>query len=149
MKKSVKYLLVIVLVSVMYLGYTFYPVLNIVTGYASKNMASVVFLAKRDQSSAEKEDNGFIPINLASYEIDKKNKSVSASIFGLMERKAIYVDGLGAILVNDDYDESTEFKIPNRTFSQNNYSQVLVHQELEYRVQLFRFSDIVNTGSHS
>ena len=120
MKKSVKYLLVIVLVSVMYLGYTFYPALNIVTGYASKNMASVLFLAERDQSSAEKEDNGFIPINLASYEIDKENKTVSASIFGLMERKAIYVDGLGAILVNDDFDASTEFKIPNRTFSQNN-----------------------------
>ncbi len=120
MKKSLKYLLIIVLLIFLYLGYTYYPALNIVTGYASKNMASGLFLAKRDQLSMEKQDNGFLPINFASYVIDEEEKSVSSSIFGLMKRKAIYVEGLGAILVNDAYDSARKFKVPNRFISTNN-----------------------------
>ena len=120
MKKSFKYLLIIVLVFLLFLGYTYYPALNIITGYASKNMASGLFLADRDQLSMEKEDNGFLPINFASYVVDKDEKSVSASIFGLMKRKAIYVEGLGGILVNDTYDAGRKFKIPNRFISESN-----------------------------
>ena len=89
MKKSLKYLLILVLLLFLFAGYTYYPALNIVTGYASKNMASGLFLAKRDQLSMEKQDNGFLPINFASYVVDAGEKSVSASIFGLMKRKAI------------------------------------------------------------
>ena len=114
MKKLLKYLLIIVLLIFLYLGYTYYPALNIVTGYASKNMASGLFLAERDQLSMEKQDNGFLPINFASYVVDEEGKSVSSSIFGLMKRKAIYKEGLGAILVNDAYDPTIEFKGPNR-----------------------------------
>ena len=120
MKKSLKYLLIIVLLVFMYLGYTFYPALNIVTGYASKNMASGLFLAKRDQLTMEKQDNGFLPINFANYVIDEEGKSVSSSIFGMMKRKAIYVEGLGAILVNDEYDPTKKFEIPSRFRSENN-----------------------------
>lgn len=120
MKKSLKYLLIIVLLVFMYLGYTFYPALNIVTGYASKNMASGLFLAKRDQLSMENQDNGFLPINFANYVIDEGGKSVSSSIFGMMKRKAIYVEGLGAILVNDEYDPTKKFEIPSRYRSENN-----------------------------
>lgn len=119
MKKLLKYLLVIVLLIFLYLGYIYYPALNIVTGYASKNMASGLFLAKRDQLSMEKQDNGFLPINFASYVIDEEEKSVSSSIFGLMKRKAIYVEGLGAILVNDAYDPTRKFNVPNRFISEN------------------------------
>ena len=114
MKKSLKYLLIIALLCFLYLGYRYYPALNIVTGYASKNMASGLFLADRDQASMEKGDNGFLPINFASYVIDENEKSVSSSIFGLMKRKAIYVEGLGAILVNDEFDDKRKFKVPNR-----------------------------------
>lgn len=120
MKKPFKYLLIIVLLVFLYFGYTFYPALNIVTGYASKNMASGLFLANRDQASLEKEDNGFLPINLASYVIDEKGKSVSSSIFGLMKRRAIYVDGVGAILVNDAYTGEETFRVPNRSIFENN-----------------------------
>ena len=103
----------------LYLGYTYYPALNIVTGYASKNMASGLFLANRDQLSMEKQDNGFLPINFATYKVDTIEKSVSASLFGLMERKAIYMEGLGAILINDTYDAARKFKVPNRFVSEN------------------------------
>lgn len=119
MKKLLKYLLILVLLIFLYAGYTYYPALNIVTGYASKNMASGLFLAKRDQLSMEKQDNGFLPINFASYDINEQEKSVSSSLFGLMKRKAIYVDGLGAILVNDSYEEGDTFLVPNRFITQD------------------------------
>ena len=117
MNKKRKYLLIVVLIFIMYLGYTYYPALNIVTGYASKNMASGLFLANRDRLSMEKQDNGFLPVNFASYQVDTIEKSVTASLFGLMARKAIYVEGLGAVLVNDDYVKGRKFKVPNRIFS--------------------------------
>ena len=117
MNKKRKYLLIVVLICIVYLGYTYYPALNIVTGYASKNMASGLFLANRDQLSMEKQDNGFLPVNFASYQVDTIEKSVTASLFGLMARKSIYVDGLGAVLVNDDYVKGRKFKVPNRIFS--------------------------------
>ncbi|MCP4882849.1 MAG: serine hydrolase [Flavobacteriales bacterium] len=117
MKKFLKYFLILLMLLILFVGYTYYPALNIVTGYASKNMASGLFLAERDQLSIEKEDNGFLPINFASYKVNEDEKSVSSSIFGLMKRKAIYVDGLGAILVNDSYQEGNPFKIPNRFIS--------------------------------
>jgi len=39
---------------------------------------------------------------------------VSSTVFGLKKRRAIYIEGLGAILVNDDYDLNKKFDIPNR-----------------------------------
>ncbi|WKK65812.1 serine hydrolase domain-containing protein [Lutimonas zeaxanthinifaciens] len=117
MKKWLKYLLVLIWIVILYFGVTYYPALNIVTGYASKNMASGLFLANRDQLSMSDEDNGFFPINLASYQIDENEKSVTASLFGLMNRKAVYKEGLGAILINDSYDSSKDFPKPNRYFT--------------------------------
>lgn len=39
---------------------------------------------------------------------------MSSTVFGLKKRRAIYIEGLGAILVNDDYDLNKKFDIPNR-----------------------------------
>lgn len=122
MKKLGKYLLVLMLLALVFLIYNYYPALNIITGYSSKNMASGLFLADRDQISMEEEDNGFFPISLASYDVNIKDKTVSASIFGLMKRKAIYIDGLGGILINEDYSPEMEFKVPRRNFLKNNSS---------------------------
>lgn len=122
MKKLLKYLLILVLVVILFIGYSYYPALNIVTGYASKNMASGLFLAKRDQLSMEQQDNGFFPISLAKYRIDEEKKSVTASLFGLMERTAVYKEGLGAILINDSYDSDKEFLKPKRYYSNNDLS---------------------------
>jgi hypothetical protein len=47
-----------------------YPRLNIISGYAAKNMCSCMFEADRDQSFVEQTDNNFPPIDLAKYEID-------------------------------------------------------------------------------
>ena len=114
MRKYRKYLIVILLAGIFYAAYSYYPRLNIINGYAAKNMASGIFMAGRTQKSIEEGDNAFSPVHLVRYEVDTIEKSVSASFFGLNKRKAIYVEGLGGILVNKEYDPSTDFTIPKR-----------------------------------
>ena len=101
-------LLVVVIGVVVYLNY---PKLNIISGYASKNMASGVFVADRTAASLAQHDNNVPLIELADTEVDTDHKWASASVYGLMNRKAVYREGLGTVLVNDDYDEAKPFRL--------------------------------------
>jgi len=120
MKKRLKYSIIFLLISILILGYIYYPALNIVTGYSSKNMASGVFMANRDQFSMMDNDNGFFPISLAKYDINKEEQSVTSSLFGLMKRKSIYVEGLGAVLVDKNQINQLDLKVPNRFKTDSN-----------------------------
>ena len=120
MKKTLKFISIILLLGIVYFVYTNYPRLNIITGFASKSVASGVFLANRTQESVEQGDNDFPPIDEAKNTVDLVEQSVTSSAFGLKTRKAIYVDGLGAILINDDYKEGQKFIIPKRNKTPNN-----------------------------
>ena len=120
MKKIIKYILIFLFLGVVYLVYSNYPRLNIVTGFASKSVASGVFLANRTQESVEKGDNDFPPIDKATNEVNLSERSVTSNIYGLKKRKAIYVDGLGAILVNSDFDPKKQFEIPKRNKAPKN-----------------------------
>ena len=115
MKKVVKLLLLLALVGLLFVIVTNYPRLNIITGFSAKNVASGMFLAGRSLESVENGDNGFSPVNLANNAVDSLSETATSSVFGLMKRKAIYVDGLGAILVNGDYREDMTFRIPQRS----------------------------------
>ena len=53
-------------------------------------------------------------IKLAEIESADK-KGVITSVFGLMERESICRDGLGCVLINDDYDKTQKLLKPNRT----------------------------------
>ncbi len=81
-------------------------------------MASTVFITDRSAESVQLNDNDVPLINLADVETD--GKSASASVFGLMERKAICNEGLGCTLVNDDYDPNTIIPTPQRVKQNNN-----------------------------
>jgi len=94
-----------------------YPKLNIISGYASKNMASTVFIADRGAASVTENDNNVPLIKLA--DVEMQGTEALASVFGLMERKTICRDGLGCVLVNDDYTGQNLLK-PNRQVVQNN-----------------------------
>lgn len=120
MKKIIKYILIFLFLGVVYLVYSNYPRLNIVTGFASKSVASGVFLANRTQESVEKGDNDFLPISKAKNKVNLSERSVTSNIFGLKKRKAIYVDGLGAILVNGNFDPKMKFDIPKRNKAPKN-----------------------------
>lgn len=114
MRKSYKALLTIILIAIVWAVVLNYPRLDILTGFASKNVASGMFLAGRSQESIEEGDNGFLPVSLSSNKVNLKDKSVSSTVFGLKKRTAVYVEGLGAVLVNKDYVEGMQFKVPQR-----------------------------------
>ncbi|KAB7530707.1 serine hydrolase [Flagellimonas olearia] len=99
--KRVLLLLVIIVGVVIYLNY---PKLNIISGYAAKNMASGVFVAERSAASMNQYDNNVPLIELAETHVDEVAESASSTVYGLMERTAVYRDGLGTVLINDSYD---------------------------------------------
>ena len=117
--RRLKLILGIILIGAVVLIYFNYPKLNLISGYASKNMASNVFLADRDASDVQLYDHDMPLINLATAEIDKNDKSSTASVYGLMKRKAVYKEGLGAVLTNDEFSTHSFDLVPNRIFKKD------------------------------
>lgn len=96
-----------------------YPKLNIIAGYSAKNMNSSVFLAERPVVFTDTTDNNFSPINLGTDKVDKSSKTSTTSVFGLLTRKAFYREGLGSVLIDDDFDTTLKVKVPKRAISNN------------------------------
>ena len=120
MKKIVKKISVLVVIGLAILVYSYYPKLDIITGYAAKNEASVLFLAHRTKASAENQDNNFSPISLANEEVNLNDKSVYATVFGLKKRTAVFREGLGSVLMIDGVSDSLKYDIPHRNFKRIN-----------------------------
>lgn len=117
MRKFSRYFILIIVIALVWVAAANYPRLDILTGFASKNVASGMFLAGRSQESIEEGDNGFSPVNLSKNKVNTKEKLVSSSVFGLKKRTAVYVEGLGAILINKDYEDGMKFKVPQRAIT--------------------------------
>jgi CubicO group peptidase (beta-lactamase class C family) len=122
MKKVVKFGALIVLVGLIYFGFTTYPKLDLISGFSAKSIASGHFIDHRSQQMIEKGDNDINLIDLAQNEIDESGQFATASVKGLKERKAIYREGLGATLINEDFDINQPYLTPKREFSKNNLS---------------------------
>lgn len=90
-----------------------YPKLNMISGYASKSLVSNAFVSGQNFDYIAQNDLNFSPINLAS--LDLGSNQATASVYGLLKRKAIYREGLGGVLINDQYDPSAPYLIPNRS----------------------------------
>jgi len=114
LKRLKRILLVIAVLIVIAVAYN-YPKLNLISGFVAKNMASTVFLAERSAASVTKEDHAEPLIDLAETKVDESGKSASASVFGIMGRRAIYREGLGAVLVNDGFDPNAITITPKRS----------------------------------
>jgi CubicO group peptidase (beta-lactamase class C family) len=115
LKRSLLLLLTIVILIVV----INYPKLNIIAGYSAKSMNSSVFLADRTIAFTDSTDNNFSPINLGTDKVDKASKTTTASVFGLLTRKAFYREGLGSVLIDDDFDTSIKVKTPKRSTPDN------------------------------
>jgi CubicO group peptidase (beta-lactamase class C family) len=120
MKKIFKIFGFAALLFVVYFGYITYPKLDLISGFSAKSMASGHFIDNRSQEMIEKGDNDIDMITLAKNKIDENGKFATASVYGLKERKAIYREGLGATLINDDFDVSKPYEVPKRTKLVNN-----------------------------
>ncbi|HEU4788191.1 MAG TPA: serine hydrolase [Flavobacterium sp.] len=100
-----------------YLGFTNYPKLELISGFSAKSVASGHFIDNRSLDLIEKNDNDFDVLGWATNEIDESGKFATANVLGLKNRKAIYRAGLGSTLINDDFDVTKPYETPKRTKS--------------------------------
>ena len=124
MKKVVQFIGLVVLAAIIYYGFDTYPKLDLISGFSSKSVASGHFIDNRSVALIEKTDNDIDMIDLATNEINDNEKFATASVYGLKKRKAIYREGLGATLINDDFDVSKPYTIPKRIIINKIYESI-------------------------
>ena len=111
-KRSLLLLFTVLLLIVFYN----YPKLNIIAGYSAKMTGSSVFLAKRDLAFTDSTDTNFSPIHLAENRIDEETKTAYSSAFGLLNRKSVYREGFGSLLLVDGVQfDKNSMPTPKRT----------------------------------
>lgn len=143
MKRLFKFFAFLLLIVGAYYAYTIYPKLDIVSGFSSKSVASHLFIADRSQEYTEKEDNEVPSMNLASNEVDERSKSVSSTALGIKTRKAIYREGVGAVLVpNNATIKQDTYLSPNRDKTPKNL--VYPYGDLPQKDTLFSNIDYKN-----
>ncbi|HLP63238.1 serine hydrolase [Flavobacterium sp.] len=120
MKKFLKIFALLLLIVVIYLRIAIYPQLDLISGFSSKSVASGHFLDNRSLETIQQGDNDIDKVDWATNVIDDKGQFATATVYGLKERKAIYREGLGATLINDDFDVTKPYLVPKRTQLKNN-----------------------------
>lgn len=123
MNKFFKLILGLLFLGLIVVIYLNYPKLNIITGFAAKNVCTCVFEAGRDPETVQNGDNNFSPVNYAKSEIDYDKKLVISSVFGLKSRTAIFSEGLGCILLPEDVEmlKTQEKPLRQQVFSELPY----------------------------
>lgn len=114
MKKFLKILVVLLIIALVYLRIAIYPQLDLISGFSAKSVASGHFIDGRSLETIEQGDNDIDKVDWATNKINDKGKFVTSTVYGLKERKAIYRPGLGATLINDDFDITKPYEVPNR-----------------------------------
>ena len=120
MKKLLKIFAVLLLIVLVYLRITIYPQLDLISGFSAKSVASGHFLDGRTLETIEHGDNDIPKVDWATNKINENEKFAASSVHGLKKRKAIYREGLGATLIDDDFDVSKPYEVPKRAFIKNN-----------------------------
>lgn len=119
MKKFLKIFAVLLLVAFVYLRIAIYPQLDLISGFSAKSVASGHFIDNRSLETIQKGDNDIPKVDWATNEIDENGKLATSKVYGLKRRKAIYREGLGATLINDDFEVNKPYNVPKRTFLKN------------------------------
>jgi len=88
--------------------------LDIITGFSAKSVASGHFIDGRSLETIQQGDNDIDKVDWATNTIEENKKIASSKVYGLKERKAIYREGLGATLINDNFDATKPYLVPKR-----------------------------------
>lgn len=120
MKKIFKIFAVLLILALVYLRIEIYPQLDLISGFSAKSVASGHFLDNRSLETIQQGDNDIDKIDWATNEINDTERFVTSKVYGFKERKAIYREGLGATLINDDFDVSKPYNVPKRNKINNN-----------------------------
>lgn len=116
MKRTTKKIILLILLLLGFVIISYYPRLTIVTGFSAKSVASGMFFADRSQESIEKGDNDFSLLPFSENQVNAAERTVRSSIIGLKDRKAIFMDGLGATLLPENPTREGNKLIPKRNF---------------------------------
>lgn len=114
MKKFLKVFAVLLLIALIYLRIAIYPQLDLISGFSAKSVASCRYIDHRSLQDIESQDNDIPKVDWATNKIHGKEGFVTSTVYGLKERKAIYRPGLGATLINDDFDVNKPYLVPRR-----------------------------------
>ena len=120
MKKLFKLIGYASFLGLFYYGFITYPKLDLISGFSAKSIASGHFLDHRSIETIEKGDNDINMLDLATNTIDENGRFATASVYGLKERKAIYRKGLGAMLIDADFNPAAPYEVPKRSKSAAN-----------------------------
>ena len=114
MKKFLKIFAVLLVLALVYLRIEIYPQLDLISGFSAKSVASGHFIDGRTLETIQQGDNDIDKVDWATNEINDAERFVTSKVYGLKSRKAIYREGLGATLINDDFDVSKPYNVPKR-----------------------------------
>jgi len=101
--RKIKLFLGIVLVGIIAAAYLNYLKLNLISGFASKNIEPNVFIADRDPVNMTLNENDISLVNLSDCIVSEADESATATVYGFMPRTAVYKEGVGAVLTNKEF----------------------------------------------
>ena len=117
-KRIVGGILLIVLICGGYFGYTkreYFAQIPIGCAFKAKALCAGVFVQGLDPETIAREDSGFSPMfKLFKASIDREKKAVSCSLLGtgLFKKTAVYIEGLGPILLSGVPEETVRAMKP-------------------------------------
>ncbi|MGL2965460.1 serine hydrolase domain-containing protein [Flavobacterium sp. XGLA_31] len=129
MKNILRAFAVLILIVLVYLRIAIYPQLDLLSGFSAKSVASGHFIDGRSLETIQLGDNNLPKVNWVSNKINDSEKFVTSTVYGLKERKAIYREGLGATLIDDDFDVTKSYEVPKRRFIKNSRPYPLGNNE--------------------
>jgi CubicO group peptidase (beta-lactamase class C family) len=151
-KKTLRRIIwLLIVIAIIGITWFVWPRLPIITAFASKGMASSVFVADKDPERVEAEDLSFFPISLAKSEVDFEEKSVTSTVFGLAKRKAVYREGLGSVIILDSPENELRkmtFKKPDPGYSPDTIPWPkgnVMPPELPENVDYERLDELIDT----
>lgn len=113
-KKILLGILLFIVIALTYNLPYYYKYAQIGAAYNAKMTCSCVFVSGRELSSIEKEDLYAIPFGTQT--VDRKAKTVTSSLFGLVSKTAFYRPGLGCTILNETSPDllrkQAKFKLP-------------------------------------
>jgi CubicO group peptidase (beta-lactamase class C family) len=117
MRKAIKIILFLLLLALLYFAYGYYQQLGVVTTYNAKIACTCIYEGNRSLENVQENELGYFPISLASIDVDKTEKSVTASVFGMKKARAVYKPGVGCVRVYGKDDFGVSLSIPSEPSS--------------------------------
>ena len=111
-----------------------------------RGMASSVYVAERSLQLTDSTDNNFDLIELADDKINIPEQSATASVFGLLTRKAVHREGVGATLITKDFDFTAPYLKPARALP--NDSVAFPYGNAEPKDTVFTNVDYAKLNQH-